>query len=533
MSSALHFYTCITCGQDFGSKSRLDKHNENYHPKAVAIMVGGKKHELRKAAGSGKFICPRCNLELSGVNGLRRHIVICENSRRTKDPRMSERSETANDNHSQTIDASECSILQSFGFQIDSQWRVAVCKPCKYIVDPVDIATHISKIHGMVIPDIGKLDSVVRVARLRSHLAVISPGSQANNECISHDTDDDEIPAFAPDSNAINGLPVYCGFKCLICQDTCTLKRESMRAHISRQHRGVDGRYATAYVQVFYGRSAACQQLRYVQVSDVNNLAEQRCDSQELGIPEDLDNVAGHEAAVAARDKNQFGEKFGAYILIKTLHDGEELDLLLLKPRTMGFQALKKYTIAYLKTCWGYVSAGFQPLLAKIMKKFFRAVQQEQTISNYGEIWAQVLWLGCMAVKESSPSIAKDIISDDVQSTLFTGILARFSAAILCQEFDVVNRVDVGANSVCQFLIPRAINLLSLRSNGTFLQYGQITHNVAAMTYCLRCIFIHNVATSKPRRCAPSIEIVDTEISQFLNPAGSTPYMTWSCSPGI
>ncbi|KAJ8098483.1 hypothetical protein POJ06DRAFT_152218 [Lipomyces tetrasporus] len=93
MSSALQVYTCITCGQDFGRQSRLDKHNESYHPKAAAIMVGGKKHELRTAAGHGKFIYPIFNLELSRVNGLRLHIVVCENSR-TMAPQMSERSET-------------------------------------------------------------------------------------------------------------------------------------------------------------------------------------------------------------------------------------------------------------------------------------------------------------------------------------------------------------------------------------------------------------------------------------------------------
>ncbi|KAK9233691.1 hypothetical protein V1525DRAFT_351435, partial [Lipomyces kononenkoae] len=270
-----------------------------------------------------------------------------------------------------------------------------------------------------------------------------------------------------------------------------------------------------------------------------------------LGIPEQLDDVVGHEIPVASRDRNQFGNKFGAYRMISDLGDMKELDTWFLKSRTHGFQGLRKHTTAYLETCWINIKAGFQPILAKIMqyddnKRFFRAVQQKETISDYGEIWAQVLWLGCISMKDPAPAIAKDVVltleqsryatellfhiedtlemSDDERSRILIAVIASFSAEILRQQFDVVNHVDdSGVSSVSQFLIPRAINLLSLKPNGTFLRYGQITHNVAAITYCLRCTFVHNVA-SRLDPLTRSNEIVDTEISQSLNPTGSTAF---------
>ncbi|KAK9233682.1 hypothetical protein V1525DRAFT_351449, partial [Lipomyces kononenkoae] len=196
----------------------------------------------------------------------------------------------------------DLSTLQSFGFEVDTQWRVAICKTCKYIVDPVHIVAHISKMHGMDIPDVAKLDSCIGSARLRPHLAVIDRGNEVNNEDLSPDLENGEMPAFKVGSMPINGLPVYNGFRCLVCNRTCTLKQESMRVHISKKHRQAGGRYSTACVQVFYGRSSECQQLRYIHVSDGTTTNQRTCDIQELGIPEQLDDVVGHEIPVAVRN---------------------------------------------------------------------------------------------------------------------------------------------------------------------------------------------------------------------------------------
>ncbi|KAK9336294.1 hypothetical protein V1521DRAFT_32427 [Lipomyces starkeyi] len=91
------------------------------------------------------------------------------------------------------------------------------------------------------------------------------------------------------------------------------------------------------------------------------------------------------------------------------------------------------------------------------------------------------------------------------------------------QESDIVNLTDHnGASLASQLLVPRAINLLSLRPEGTFVQYGQITHIAAAITYCISCTFIHDV--SRPNPMSRIGDIVGKEIQRFLNPTGSTPY---------
>ncbi|KAK9489581.1 hypothetical protein V1508DRAFT_444480 [Lipomyces doorenjongii] len=213
----------------------------------------------------------------------------------------------------------------------------------------------------------------------------------------------------------------------------------------------------------------------------------------------------------------------------------------------------------------------------KINRELFHAVQQQQTVTKYGEIWAQVLWLACMAVMCDPPSIARQVVLTHEQTEHATELLGvidgidritnviseeqsqqaahaigQLSMAILRQESDIVNLIDDnGASLASQLLVPRVINLLSLRPNGTFVQYGQITHIAAAITYCIRCTFIHSVVSrpnpmSRTGYVLMSIviwfkylrrihvlgqltiyihrDIVGNEIKRFLNPTGSTPY---------
>ncbi|KAK9357364.1 hypothetical protein V1504DRAFT_442867 [Lipomyces starkeyi] len=325
-----------------------------------------------------------------------------------------------------------------------------------------------------------------------------------------------------------------------------------MRSHIARHHPADKATYTPVSVQVFYHRTTGQPQLSYVEVRQDEDESEAFCRAEPLGIPDDLDKLVGdHGFAVEKRDRNQFGDKFGAYYCIETVVDFEDLSPWLLKPTAAGFRELMKLSVAYLDNCLKDVKAGFQPILAKIMqyddrKEFFHAVQQQQTVAKYGEIWAQVLWLACMAVMGDPPSIAREIVLTPEQTEHATELLGvidgittviseeqsqqaadaigQLSMAILRQESDIVNLIDDnGASLASQLLVPRAINLLSLRPNGTFVQYGQITHIAAAITYCIRCTFIHNVV-SRPNPMSRTGDIVDKEIKRFLNPTGSTPY---------
>ncbi|KAK9482148.1 hypothetical protein V1527DRAFT_383993, partial [Lipomyces starkeyi] len=322
---------------------------------------------------------------------------------------------------------------------------------------------------------------------------------------------------------------------------------------IARHHPADKATYTPVSVQVFYYRTRGQPQLSYVEVGQKDeDESEAFCRAEPLGIPDDLDKLVGdHGFAVENRDRNQFGDKFGAYYCIETVVDFEDISPWLLNPTAAGFRQLMKLSVAYLDNCLKDVKAGFQPILAKIMqyddrKESFHAVQQQQSVTKYAEIWAQVLWLACMAVMGDPPSIARAIVLTPGQTKPATELLgvidsittaiseeqlqqaadgiAQLCMAILRQESDIVNLIDDnGASLASQLLVPRAINLLSLRPNGTFVQYGQITHIAAAITYCIRCTFIHNVV-SRPNPMSRTGDIVDKEIKRFLNPTGSTPY---------
>ncbi|KAK9482211.1 hypothetical protein V1527DRAFT_415667 [Lipomyces starkeyi] len=325
-----------------------------------------------------------------------------------------------------------------------------------------------------------------------------------------------------------------------------------MRAHIARHHPKEPANYAPVSVQVFYDRTVLRPQLCYVEVTEAGEPQPRvSAVSEFLGIPVDLDDVGGHGMVVEARDRNQFGEKFGAYHLIEMI-DFEELNPQFLKPTVKGFDVLRELTVKYIQGCWAHVKAGFQPLQAKIMKydndkQFFHAVQQQETVVKYGEIWAKVLWLGCMAISNSPPSIATHMTLTNEQTESATRLfllieniahviteehssriseqIRQLSASILCQESDTVNFTDDnGVGLASQLLVPRAINLLSLRPNGTFAQYGQITHIAAAITYCIRSTFIDTVLSTRTDPASRSGEAIDNEIQRFLNPAGPTPY---------
>ncbi|KAK9241552.1 hypothetical protein V1506DRAFT_465881 [Lipomyces tetrasporus] len=324
-----------------------------------------------------------------------------------------------------------------------------------------------------------------------------------------------------------------------------------MRAHTARHHPKQDADHTPVSVQAFYARTVLRPQLAYVEVTEAGEGQPRvQAGSTLLGIPADLDDVGGHGLAVEARDRNQFGDKFGAYHLIDLI-DFEELSPWFLRPNVTGFDLLKKLTIAYIQGCWAYFKAGFQPLQAKIMKfdddkQFFHAVQQHQTVAKYGEIWAKVLWLGCMAVRQPPPSVAICMSLTTEQTESATRLLhlienfglaiteehsnrisaqiIQLSASVLYQESDTVNFTDDnGVALASQLLVPRAINLLSLRPNGTFIQYGQITHIAAAITYCIRSTYMYTVATRNDQ-ASRSGEAIDNEVQRFLNPAGPTPY---------
>ncbi|KAK9427025.1 hypothetical protein V1505DRAFT_95350 [Lipomyces doorenjongii] len=124
--------------------------------------------------------------------------------------------------------------------------------------------------------------------------------------------------------------------------------------------------------------------------------------------------------------------------------------------------------------------------------------------------------IGRVEVLKDSGNIGSDPDSAAVDS------VARLSTSVLRQQFEVVNRLlPSGESGVSQYLVPRAINLLSFRPNGSFVSYIQITHLTAAIRYALRSTMLYRVAKS----IDPSIaneDGIDEECQGFLVPGKSS-----------
>ncbi|KAK9357325.1 hypothetical protein V1504DRAFT_398882 [Lipomyces starkeyi] len=197
--------------------------------------------------------------------------------------------------------------------------------------------------------------------------------------------------------------------------------------------------------------------------------------------------------------------------------------------------------------------AGFQPLLGKVMvgdsdKDYFYEVQEHATLEHYATIWAKVLWIAWLAVMGSGTlhrrleltndqkTAANDLIhrvallksrvgvtGSDLDSSALASV-TRLSMTVLLQQFDIVNRVlPSGESGVSQYLMPRAINLLSLRPNGSFLSYMQITHITAAIRYALRSTMLYRVAKADDLSMVDENHI-DDECARFLVPQRSTSF---------
>ncbi|KAK9427078.1 hypothetical protein V1505DRAFT_318170, partial [Lipomyces doorenjongii] len=219
--------------------------------------------------------------------------------------------------------------------------EIATCNQCHYIIDPPRINHHLTNAHKLDIPDMDQARFIIQGANLRLHLAVL----KGNDNYLSADVDDNDrttgyefqTPGYLPGSIPVKGLPIYKGFKCMICLDTCTLKKTSMTSHISRHHPGEKPNYAAGPVQVFYDRSVLRPQLIYVEVQD-DQEGSSPIRHDGLGIP-------GLSEAVRWWLRNEteicLAKNLGCYYLIENVIDFEDLGPWFLKPAAKGFEGLK------------------------------------------------------------------------------------------------------------------------------------------------------------------------------------------------
>ncbi|KAK9429337.1 hypothetical protein V1505DRAFT_172712 [Lipomyces doorenjongii] len=181
-------------------------------------------------------------------------------------------------------------------------------------------------------------------------------------------------------------------------------------------------------------------------------------------------------------------------------------------------------------------------MLGKVMvgesaKDYFYEVQEHATLENYATIWAKVLWLAWLAVMDigtlhrrleltaEQTAGVHDVIgrvevlkdSGNIGSdpdTAAVDSVARLSTSVLRQQFEVVNRLlPSGESGVSQYLVPRAINLLSFRPNGSFVSYTQITHLTAAIRCALRSTMLYRVAKSTDPSIANEYESLQARVA--------------------
>ncbi|KAK9482008.1 hypothetical protein V1527DRAFT_499416 [Lipomyces starkeyi] len=151
-------------------------------------------------------------------------------------------------------------------------------------------------------------------------------------------------------------------------------------------------------------------QLLFVQVTETQST--DMAPLSAFAIPENIHSVPGHNSTVVERKElNQFGVKFQGYALLEIV-DLSVLGNFLHNPQDESFELHKKLSLRMLE-------ASREDTMAQTLK-------------------------------------------------------SRAGITVMLQQFDVVNRVlPSGESGVSQYLIPRAINLLSLRRNGSCQDQGR------------------------------------------------------------
>ncbi|KAK9242047.1 hypothetical protein V1506DRAFT_517498 [Lipomyces tetrasporus] len=148
---------------------------------------------------------------------------------------------------------------QYLRFTYETTWQVAICGHCHFVVDKPMIVEHLKSVHRLVDSNTDAILLVLRMYRLRPHLAVIWDDTIEDQLDESDDEDQGPAlfpePAFRPGSKALEGIPILSGYKCPLCDQrlvhVCVATKEGMRTHYKRKHRGQVVDYNEVKVQAF------------------------------------------------------------------------------------------------------------------------------------------------------------------------------------------------------------------------------------------------------------------------------------------
>ncbi|KAK9489008.1 hypothetical protein V1508DRAFT_131685, partial [Lipomyces doorenjongii] len=223
MSSEIAVYQCTKCNHEpFDSKAKLTKHISNYHREATTITYKGKEYPLIIGSNSN-YVCPTCKNEYSSISNLTYHLNRhCHSSNSFNIPATNT---SHSDNSLNQSGMSEDITVRSTiteadsvaGLVFNSVWNIFICKRCCRVVDKSGMARHLTRVHKLTISNLDTMLTTLRSYNVRAHLAVIW------DQRIEEDLDDSDGDsawqetfkevAFRPGSRAIDGIPVYDGFK--------------------------------------------------------------------------------------------------------------------------------------------------------------------------------------------------------------------------------------------------------------------------------------------------------------------------------
>ncbi|KAK9334236.1 hypothetical protein V1521DRAFT_225288 [Lipomyces starkeyi] len=195
-------FCCSQCNHaQFNSKIQLSKHISDHHRCLTSIVVNGVSYTLAAREGSGKYLCPQCDREIASMSTLRRHMAQnCQGSapaqvRQETRPAVPDagpdaipEQETAKALNLEGLNLYSISsfcweldkltiieprTLDDIGFTYENTWQVAICNLCHFVVDKAMVIEHLASVHALEVPSANAVLLVLRMHRLRPHLAII------------------------------------------------------------------------------------------------------------------------------------------------------------------------------------------------------------------------------------------------------------------------------------------------------------------------------------------------------------------------
>ncbi|KAK9326487.1 hypothetical protein V1520DRAFT_153792 [Lipomyces starkeyi] len=175
-------FCCSQCNHaQFNSKIQLSKHISDHHRCVTSIVVNGVSYTLATREGSGKYLCPQCDREIASMSTLRRHMAQnCQGSapaqvRQETRPAVPDAGPDAipEQETAKALNLEEPRTLDDIGFTYENTWQVAICNLCHFVVDKAMVIEHLASVHALEVPNANAVLLVLRMHRLRPHLAII------------------------------------------------------------------------------------------------------------------------------------------------------------------------------------------------------------------------------------------------------------------------------------------------------------------------------------------------------------------------